>query len=203
MCLRVFSDLAFPEAFTQYRYSRARPCVPCVPCVSRLPPVSFYRYSYCVQTECGGRLHSCHRGTVPLRQIQPAQPRSHSATCLRHWTAPGTPLPQMRTSRHGPERRSSPLLHEMYQQSPMDALTICQPQLSHPRPLMDALTIYQPQLPHPRPLQWTTARSPKCLKEPEIFQLRVPFYRRAPSMISRKSLQVLQGFHHYLGVPRI
>ena len=24
--------------------ARARPCVPCVPCVSRLPPVSFYRY---------------------------------------------------------------------------------------------------------------------------------------------------------------
>ena len=23
---------------------RVRPCVPCVPCVSRLPPVSFYRY---------------------------------------------------------------------------------------------------------------------------------------------------------------
>ena len=27
-----------------YRYARVRPCVPCVPCVSRLPPVSFYRY---------------------------------------------------------------------------------------------------------------------------------------------------------------
>ena len=24
--------------------ARVRPCVPCVPCVSRLPPVSFYRY---------------------------------------------------------------------------------------------------------------------------------------------------------------
>ena len=25
-------------------FARVRPCVPCVPCVSRLPPVSFYRF---------------------------------------------------------------------------------------------------------------------------------------------------------------
>ena len=33
--------------------ARVRPCVPCVPCVSRLPPVSFYRYELIpVYTTC-------------------------------------------------------------------------------------------------------------------------------------------------------
>ena len=31
---------------------RVRPCVPCVPCVSRLPPVSFYRYRYSTSGYC-------------------------------------------------------------------------------------------------------------------------------------------------------
>ena len=31
--------------FVRYIRARVRPCFPCVPCVSRLPPVSFYRYS--------------------------------------------------------------------------------------------------------------------------------------------------------------
>ena len=35
-------------------FARVRPCVPCVQCVSRLPPVSFYRYPV-IGAEAAGR----------------------------------------------------------------------------------------------------------------------------------------------------
>ena len=87
--------------------ARVRPCVPCVLCVSRLPPVSFYRYS----TDTPFHTHLLRQASRRIARLAPLT-SEHAQTVCRDHTGSESPKQASvkQQERHMRLHEPSPLL---------------------------------------------------------------------------------------------